>query len=42
MTRLRKLAADERVREVAKLMSGEKVTEAGLKGARELMGIEKK
>lgn len=38
-TRLRKLDVDERVREVAKLMSGEKITEAGLKSARELMGI---
>ena len=37
-TRLRKLSVDERVREVAKLMSGEKVTEAGLKSAKELMG----
>ncbi|MFA6455250.1 MAG: DNA repair protein RecN, partial [Bacteroidota bacterium] len=38
-TRLRKLATDERIREVAKLMSGSEVTEAGLKSARELMGI---
>lgn len=38
-TRLRKLEVDERVREVAKLMSGEKVTEAGLKSAKELMGL---
>jgi len=37
-TRLRKLEVEERVREVAKLMSGEKVTDAGLKSARELMG----
>ncbi|MGA9408247.1 MAG: DNA repair protein RecN [Bacteroidota bacterium] len=37
-TRLRRLDVEERVREVAKLMSGEKVTEAGLKSARELMG----
>ncbi len=37
-TQLRRLEVDERVREVAKLMSGEKVTEAGLKSARELMG----
>ncbi|MGE5498642.1 MAG: DNA repair protein RecN, partial [Syntrophothermus sp.] len=36
---IRKLNETERVREVAKLMSGEKVTEASLKGARELMGI---
>ncbi len=38
-TRLRKLSTDERVREVAKLMSGSEVTEAGLKSAKELMGI---
>jgi DNA repair protein RecN (Recombination protein N) len=37
-THLRRLDVEERVREVAKLMSGEKVTEAGLKSARELMG----
>ena len=36
-TRLRRLDVEERVREVAKLMSGEKVTEAGLKSAKELM-----
>jgi DNA repair protein RecN (Recombination protein N) len=41
-TRLRKLELEERVREVAKLMSGTQVTEAGLKGARELMGLAKK
>ncbi|HTR82782.1 MAG TPA: DNA repair protein RecN [Bacteroidota bacterium] len=41
-TRLRKLDVEESVREVAKLMSGEKVTETGLQGARELMGIRKK
>lgn len=38
-TSMRKLSLDERVREVAKLMSGAEVTEAGLKGARELMSI---
>ena len=38
-TRLRKLGVEERVREVAKLMSGEKITEAGLKSAKELMGL---
>ncbi len=38
-TRLRRLDVEERVREVAKLMSGEKVTEAGLKSAKELMGL---
>ncbi|MBI3789165.1 MAG: DNA repair protein RecN, partial [Ignavibacteriales bacterium] len=38
-TRLRKLDDDERVKEVAKLMSGTEITEAGLEGARELMGL---
>ncbi len=38
-TRLRKLETEDRVREVAKLMSGAEVTEAGLKSARELMGL---
>lgn len=38
-TTMQKLELDERVREVAKLMSGAEVTETGLKGARELMGI---
>lgn len=32
------LDTEERVREVAKLMSGEEITDASLKGARELMG----
>jgi DNA repair protein RecN (Recombination protein N) len=41
-TRLRKLELEERVEEVAKLMSGTQVTDAGLKGARELMGLAKK
>mgnify|MGYP001289240534 CR=1 FL=1 len=36
---IRPLEESERVREVAKLMSGENVTEASLNGARELMGI---
>jgi len=40
-TRLRKLELEERVREVAKLMSGTQVTEAGLKGARVLVGLAK-
>lgn len=38
-TTVRKLTLDEQVREVAKLMSGAEVTEAGLEGARELMGL---
>jgi DNA repair protein RecN (Recombination protein N) len=38
-SRLRKLSDEECIREVAKLMSGEEVTESGLEGARELMGL---
>jgi DNA repair protein RecN (Recombination protein N) len=38
-TSIRKLSTDERVHEVAKLMSGAEVTDAGLKGARELMSL---
>ena len=40
-TIMRKLSVDERVREVATLMSGTEITEAGLKGARELMSATK-
>jgi DNA repair protein RecN (Recombination protein N) len=36
---IRKLSKEDRIKEVAKLISGETVTEASLKGARELMGI---
>jgi DNA repair protein RecN (Recombination protein N) len=36
---IRLLSLDEQVEEVAKLMSGAEVTEAGLEGARELMGL---
>ncbi|MDP1678153.1 MAG: DNA repair protein RecN [Bacteroidota bacterium] len=39
ITSLRKLENDERIKEVAKLLSGSDVTEAGLKSAKELMGI---
>jgi DNA repair protein RecN (Recombination protein N) len=39
-TALRKLTLDERIHEVAKLMSGAEVTEAGMAGARELMGLQ--
>ena len=39
VTQLRKLNVEERVEEVAKLMSGIEITEAGLEGARELMGL---
>jgi DNA repair protein RecN (Recombination protein N) len=38
-TSLRKLSHDERIREVAKLMSGAEITKAGLVGAKELMGL---
>jgi len=38
-TRIRVLSLRERVEEVAKLMSGAEITEAGLVGARELMGL---
>jgi DNA repair protein RecN (Recombination protein N) len=39
-TSIRKLSPEERVHEVAKLMSGTEVTDAGLVGARELMGLQ--
>lgn len=42
MTATRKLDVEERVEEVAKLMSGAEVTEAGLEGAKELMGLARK
>jgi DNA repair protein RecN (Recombination protein N) len=35
---LKKLKNEERIREIAKLMSGEKITDSSLKGAKELMG----
>jgi DNA repair protein RecN (Recombination protein N) len=38
-TRMRKLDLDERIGEVAKLMSGAEVTESGRKSAKELMGL---
>lgn len=39
VTTLQRLTLDGQVREVARLMSGAEVTEAGLAGARELMGL---
>jgi DNA repair protein RecN (Recombination protein N) len=36
---IRRLDEKEKIKEVAKLMSGENITEASLKGARELMGL---
>ena len=38
-TSMRRLTLEEQVLEVAKLMSGAEITEAGLEGARELMGL---
>jgi DNA repair protein RecN (Recombination protein N) len=38
-TTMRELSLDERVQEIAKLMSGAEVTEAGMMGAKELMGM---
>lgn len=38
-TGMRRLSLDEQVHEVARLMSGAEVTDAGLLGARELMGL---
>ncbi len=38
---IRKLNDEDRIKEVAKLMSGEKITESALNGARELMGLAK-
>ncbi len=39
-TRVRKLTTGERVREVARLLSGEEITEAGIAGAKELIKSE--
>jgi DNA repair protein RecN (Recombination protein N) len=38
ITQVRKLEAEEHTREVAKLMSGENITESSLQMARELIG----
>ena len=40
ISRIRKLNKAERIKEVAKLMSGENITEASIKGAKELMGLD--
>ena len=42
ISKIRKIAVEEQVREVAKLMSGENITEAALKGATELMASNKR
>ncbi len=39
ISRIRILNNEERIREVAKLMSGENITEASIRGAKELMGL---
>jgi DNA repair protein RecN (Recombination protein N) len=39
VTQLRKMEIEERVEEIAKLLSGSEVTDAGLQSARELMGV---
>jgi len=39
ISRIRKLNDNERIREVAKLMSGEDITDASIKSAKELMGL---
>ena len=36
---IKMLSENDRIKEVAKLMSGENITEASLKGAKELMGM---
>ena len=40
ISRIRKLNNTERIKEIAKLMSGENITEASIKGAKELMGLD--
>ena len=42
VTSLRRLTLDDQVEEVARLMSGDEVTAAGLAGARELMGLQER
>jgi DNA repair protein RecN (Recombination protein N) len=41
VTRIRKLEIEERIKEIAKLMSGEEVTQASIESAKELMGLKK-
>jgi len=40
VTSVRQLTLEDQVEEVARLMSGSEITESGLAGARELMGLE--
>src|SRR5690606_6759797 len=39
VSRIKILNNEERIKEIAKLMSGENITEASIKGAKELMGL---
>ncbi|CUS99232.1 DNA replication and repair protein RecN [Candidatus Kryptobacter tengchongensis] len=41
VTKIRELEIEERIREIAKLMSGEEVTQASIESAKELMGLKK-
>jgi DNA repair protein RecN (Recombination protein N) len=41
ITMIRELELEERVKEIAKLMSGEEITQASIESARELMGLKK-
>ncbi|MDW8109087.1 MAG: DNA repair protein RecN [Candidatus Kryptonium sp.] len=41
VTKIRELGIEERIREIAKLMSGEEITQASIESAKELMGLKK-
>jgi len=41
VTKIRELGIEERIKEIAKLMSGEEVTQASIESAKELMGLKK-
>ncbi len=41
VTRIRELGIEERIKEIAKLMSGEEVTQASIESAKELMGLKR-
>src|SRR5690606_13309655 len=40
VSHIRILTKEERIREIARLMSGENISEASIKGAKELMGLD--
>ncbi len=42
VTKIRELGIEERIKEIAKLMSGEEVTRASIESAKELMGLSRK